>query len=140
MRNHLLTLFALLALLGASCNRSGDFYPVTGTVLVNGQPAVGATVTFVRRDVPEGVREHIQQGVVEEDGTFALVGPAGKGAQPGEYIVLVEWKEGAGTNRGRAPALSAPDRLQKRYLDPTKPLLTAVVEAKTNVLPTFELK
>ena len=54
--------------------------------------------------------------------------------------MLVEWKEGAGRAKGRSPALSAPDRLKKRYLDPNKPLLTATVEAKKNVLPPFEVK
>jgi hypothetical protein len=115
-------------------------YPVNGKVLVNGEPAVGATVTFVRKGSPDPLKEPTPQGVVGEDGTFTLSGPGGDGALPGEYAVLVEWKEGAGTKRGRAPALNAPDRLKKKYLDPSKPLLTATVEAKSNTLPPFELK
>jgi hypothetical protein len=120
------------------CDSSG-LYPVSGKVLCNGQPATGATVTFVRKDSANRLDEMTPQGTVQEDGTFALVGPSGKGIQPGEYIVLIEWKEGAGHSKGRAPALNAPDRLKRKYLDPNKPLLTAVVAAKTNHLPPFEV-
>jgi hypothetical protein len=135
----LITTAALSLVALAGCNSSG-LYPVSGKVLVNGEPAVGATVTFVRKGAVEPLKEQTPQGVVGEDGSFTLNGPAGEGAPPGEYVVLVEWKEGAGKARGRAPALSAPDRLKKKYLDPNKPQLTATVEAKSNMLPPFELK
>ena len=115
-------------------------YSVTGKVLAQGEPAVGATVTFVRKGSPDPLAEATPQGTVGEDGTFSLAGPGGDGAVPGEYAVLVEWKEGAGKKKGRAPALSAPDRLKKKYLDPNKPLLTATVEPKSNVLPPFDVK
>jgi hypothetical protein len=121
------------------CGGSNGLYPVSGRVLHNGEPAVGATVTFVRKGAA-GVDDQTPQGIVGEDGTFTLAGPAGEGAAPGEYVVLVEWKEGAGKVKGRSPAMNAPDRLKKRYLDPNKPLLTATVEAKRNNLPPFELK
>jgi hypothetical protein len=123
----------------AGCNSSG-LYPVSGKVLFNGESAVGATVTFVRKGSVDPLKEQTLQGVVGDDGTFTLSGPAGDGAPPGEYVVLIEWKEGAGKTKGRAPALSAPDRLKKKYLDPNKPLLTATVEAKSNTLPPFDLK
>src|SRR5262245_8202278 len=77
------------------CGGSNGLYPVSGKVLHNGEPAVGATVTFVRKGAA-GVDDQTPQGVVGDDGTFTLVGPAGEGAAPGEYAVLVEWKEGAG--------------------------------------------
>ena len=93
-------------------------------------------MTFVRK----GAAEQASQGIVQDDGTFTLAGPAGAGTPPGEYVVLVEWKEGAGKVKGRSPALNAPDRLQKRYLDPNNPLLTAKVEAKSNSLPPFDLQ
>jgi hypothetical protein len=130
----------LCAVLCASCGRSNGLYPVRGRVLYEGQPAVGATVTFLRKGVADPLKESPPQGVVGEDGTFTLTGPAGEGALPGEYVVLLEWKEGAGKRRGRAPALNAPDRLKKRYLDPNKPRLTATVEAKSNQLPPFDVK
>jgi hypothetical protein len=122
------------------CRNANGLYPVSGKVLVKGEPAVGATVTFIRKGVADPFKEPTPQGVVREDGAFALAGPAGTGALPGDYVVLVEWKEGAGKARGRAPALSAPDRLKKRYLDPNRPLLTATIDAKSNSLPPFEVE
>jgi hypothetical protein len=130
---------ALVALCCASCGDSAGLYPVSGKVLCRGEPAVGATVTFVRKDSADPFNEPTPQGVVQEDGSFTLAGPRGPGAPPGEYVVLVEWKEGAGNMRGRSPGLGAPDRLKKRYLDPHKPLLTATVEPTTNVLAAFEV-
>jgi hypothetical protein len=130
---------ATCAFASSSCGNSSGLYPVNGKVLFEGEPAVGATVTFLRKDAIGSMEQNPQGGVVEEDGTFTLAGPKGAGAKPGEYIVLVEWKEGAGKLIGRGPALNAPDRLKKRYLDQTNPLLTATVEAKTNNLPPFEL-
>jgi hypothetical protein len=113
---------------------------VSGTVLYRGEPAAGATVTFVRKGVTNRMKEQTPQGVVGDDGSFSLASPAGDGAQPGDYAVLVEWKEGASKGKGRSPGLNAPDRLKKRYLDPNKPLLTATVEAKKNNLAPFELR
>jgi hypothetical protein len=138
MRNclSLAPVMAACLMVCAGCGGLNGRYPVSGKVLYNGEPAIGATVTFIRKDAAS--QSH--QGVVGEDGTFTLAGPAGEGALPGEYTVLVEWKEGSGKVKGRSPGLNAPDRLKKRYLDPKKPLLTATVEAKTNNLPPFELK
>ena len=123
----------------AGCGNS-DIYPVQGKVLYRGQPAAGATITFVRKGAVDRLTEQTPQGVVGEDGSFSLSSPIGAGAAPGEYAVLVEWKTGAGRIKGRSPGLNAPDRLHRRYLDPTHPLLTATVEQKSNTLPTFELQ
>src|SRR5262245_33026213 len=138
---------ALLLPLGAAwvcvclgCGNSAGLYPVSGKVLFKGEPAAGATVTFVRKGAADRLQEQTPQGVVQPDGTFALAGPLGMGAPPGDYVVLVEWKEGAGKVKGRSPGLSAPDRLKKRYLDPSRPLLTATGEAATNALPPFEVQ
>jgi hypothetical protein len=131
---------SLCALICSSCGNQNGLYPVSGKVLVNGGPAVGASVIFLKKDAIGSVDQTPIGGVVREDGVFTLAGPAGDGAAPGEYVVLVEWKEGAGKSAGRGPALNAPDRLNKKYLNAQEPLLKATVEAKTNRLPTFELK
>jgi hypothetical protein len=122
------------------CGNSSGIYPVSGKLFYRGEPAVGATVTFVRKGVTDRTKEQTPQGVVADDGTFSLASPVGAGALPGEYAVLVEWKAGADKIKGRSPGLNAPDRLKRRYLDPTRPLLTATVEAKANSLPPFELQ
>jgi hypothetical protein len=121
------------------CSNGTGLYPVKGKVLYKGQPAVGAEVYFHRRDVGDRFQEQTPQGIVQEDGTFELTGPVGKGAMPGNYVVLVEWKEGSGKVRGRSPGITAPDRLKGRYFNPNKPLLQTEVKSTTNDLPAFEL-
>jgi hypothetical protein len=139
MRKSTLPLVVAWALACAGCGSPAGIYPVSGKVLYKGEPAVGATVSFVRKG-GAGPQDHVPQGVVGEDGRFSLASPLGAGAAPGEYAVLVEWKTGAGVTRGRNPGPGAPDRLGRRYLDAGRPLLTATVEAKTNSLPPFELQ
>ena len=124
----------------AGCGRSGGLYPVSGKVLYKGAPAVGATVSFVPKGASDGPAADVPLGVVTEDGTFTLAGPRGQGAAAGEYIVLVEWKEGAGKVKGRSPGLNAPDRLKGRYLNTNRPLLMATVKPQSNDLAPFELK
>jgi hypothetical protein len=131
---------AACALASAGCGSGNGLYPVRGQVLYQGKPAVGATVSFVRKGVTDPLQEQTPQGVVQDDGSFTLAGARGAGAAPGEYAVLIEWKEGAGKRRGRSPELSAPDRLKGRYLDARRPLLTAKVAPTSNDLPAFELK
>src|SRR5437660_990681 len=80
----------------AGCGNDAGLYPVSGKVLYKGQPAAGATVYFRHKGAADPLREQTPQGVVTEDGSFTLAGPAGPGALPGEYVVLVEWKDGAG--------------------------------------------
>lgn len=133
-------LAASCALMTAGCSPATGLYPVRGQVLYQGKPAVGASVSFVRNGVIDPSEAQISQGIVQEDGSFVLAGAAGKGAAPGEYVVLIEWKQGAGKARGRSPALNAPDRLKGRYLDTRRPLLIATVAAGNNDLPPFELK
>jgi hypothetical protein len=130
---------ATLAISCAGCGKSNGLYPVYGKVLYRGQPATGATVYFHRKGSTDRVHEQVSMGVVQEDGAFKLVGPGGEGVSPGEYIVLVEWKEGAGKVRGRNPGLNAPDRFKGRYVKMNQPLLHAEIKATKNQLSPFEL-
>jgi len=137
MKPHLLAAMAAVALACTSCRNSNGLYPVSGRVTYNGDPAVGATVFLYRRGA-DRVNEHMIMGIVQEDGSFTLVcGALGAGAPPGEYDVLIQWRQGSPRSRG--PAEKAPDRLQGRYADPARPLFSAVVKAATNHLPPFEL-
>jgi hypothetical protein len=133
-------LAAACALITTGCSPATGLYPVRGQVLYQGKPAVGASVSFVRKGATDPSEAQISQGIVQEDGAFTLASAAGTGAAPGEYLVLIEWKQGAGKVRGRSPALNAPDRLKGRYLDARRPMLTATVTAANNDLPPFELK
>jgi hypothetical protein len=133
----ILCLTALVALTCASCGQKNNIYPVAGNVSYKGSPAAGATVFFYRQG-RDPMNEHMMMGIVQDDGDFELVcGSLGKGAPPGEYDVLIEWKQTSGQSTGRPQR--GPDKLQGRYADPKHPLLHATVEATTNNLAPFEL-
>jgi hypothetical protein len=130
-------LTAVLALACTSCGNKNNVYPVSGKVMYNGSPASGATV-FLHHKGGDAMNDHMIMGIVQDDGSFELVcGSLGKGAPPGEYDVLIEWKQVADQGNGRPQR--GPDRLKGRYADPKNPVLHATIEAKTNALPSFEL-
>jgi hypothetical protein len=128
---------ASVALAGASCSNSHNLNPVSGTVSYKGKPAAGAVVFFQRQGV-DPMNEHLIMGIVQEDGSFSLVcGPYGAGAPPGEYDVLIEWKQDR--NQPKGLAAKTHDRLKGRYADAKHPRLHASVKTETNHLPPFEL-
>lgn len=141
MRNYRVVFGSMLivAALLSGCGQSNGLYPVRGKVLCKGEPAVGAEVYFHRKDAQDRFKEQIPQGIVQADGTFELAGVTGKGANSGNYFVLIEWREGAGKTPGRGPAVGAPDRLNGKYLDLNNPAFTAQVKPTTNNLPAFEI-
>jgi hypothetical protein len=129
-------LCAAAALACASCGNPHGLAPVSGKVMYKGAPAVGAAVFFHRRGA-DRLGEQTIMGIVQPDGSFTLdCGALGKGAPPGEYDVLLQWRNPQQT---RGKAIKARDRLKGRYADPTHPLLYAVVKKGTNSLPPFEL-
>jgi hypothetical protein len=130
------SLTAGLALISVSCSQK-KIYPVSGKVTYRGTPAAGAAL-FFHRHGGGPTNQHMIMGIVQEDGSFELVcGSLGKGAPPGEYDVLIEWKQVAGQGRGRPQR--GPDKLNGRYADPKHPLLHATVDAKVTNLAPFEL-
>jgi len=137
MRKLAFCLTAMLALTGVSCGNKSSIHPVSGKVTFQGSPAAGAAV-FFHRQGGDPMNEHVVMGVVQEDGSFEMVcGSLGKGAPPGEYDVVIEWKRVSGQSQGRPH--HAPDKLQGRYADPKHPRLHATVKAEVNVLAPFEL-
>jgi hypothetical protein len=143
---------AACALFGlAGCGNSTGLYPVTGKVLVKGQPASGAVVYFHQEDSRATAPPAVPSALVEDDGSFSIaVDNLGYGCPPGKYAVLVEWRDlsgdgvavvgkGKSAQRKRSKVRSGPDRLKGRYLDLKKPLLHAEVLAQSNSLPPFEL-
>ncbi|HTU23583.1 MAG TPA: hypothetical protein VMG10_36440 [Gemmataceae bacterium] len=137
MRKVVFCLTAALVLACSSCGNNKKIYPVSGKMTYNGSPASGAVV-FFHRQGGDTMKEPTIMGIVQEDGSFELVcGPLGKGAPPGDYDVLVEWKRITG--RGKRRPQAGPDILQGRYADPKRPLLHATVEARATNLPPFEL-
>jgi hypothetical protein len=127
---------ALLLACGSCANQG--LYPVSGTVMYDGSPAVGAAVFFYHHG-GDPMNDHMLMGIVQDDGSFEIVcGSLGKGAPVGDYDVVVEWKQP--TNQGKGLANHATDKLRGRYADPKRPLLHARIEAKANLLPPFELR
>jgi len=143
----------LASAIGAGgCGNPAGLVPVSGKVLYRGEPATGAVVYFHRQAAPGTDGGPIPFGIVEEDGTYSLATDGlGRGARPGAYSVLVEWRDEKGDgvvpvkSRGkvqlvkRSRVRSGPDRLKGRYLDISKPLLHTEVAAGTGPLPAFEL-
>lgn len=135
-------LFALLVPALASC--SGDsLNPVSGKVLANGKPAVGAIVAFH----PEGtatVNTITSTGTVGADGTFTLATGDEKGANPGKYVVTVVWpdpsKQPTEKQRLAGIAVDAPDLLGGRYASRAKSPLRAEIKPGENALEPFEVK
>ncbi len=123
----------------SGCGNSNALYPVRGKVLCKGEPAVGAVVYFHRTSAADSFNQLIAQGVVQQDGTFELACASGKGAVPGDYAVLIEWKVGAGQTPGRSPGIAAPDRFEGKYLDRENPQFQVLVKPKKNQLPAFDL-
>jgi hypothetical protein len=130
--------FCLTAALAcASCAGKNNLYPVSGKVTYKRAPASGAAV-FFRRQGGDSMNEHMIMGIVQEDGTFELVcGSLGKGAPPGEYDVLIEWKRVSAQGKGRP--VRAPDKLNGRYADPNHPPFHASIKPQRNDLPPFDL-
>jgi hypothetical protein len=127
------------AALALACGACGNdkIYPVSGTVTYQGSPASGAVV-FFHRQSGDPTTEPTVVGIVQEDGSFELVcGSLGKGAPPGVYNVLIEWKRVNGEGKQRPQ--TGPDKLKGRYADAKRPLLHATVEARATTLPPFEL-
>jgi hypothetical protein len=137
----------------SGCGESNGLFPVYGQVKYKGEPAVGATISFYPKG-PDTSRDQIPRAEVESDGSFRLVsGDLGSGAAPGQYAVLVEWRQGplrthrvdtartvgkAAAREGK-PLLIADDRLKGRYFDIAHPRLVAEVKPGSNTLPPFEL-
>jgi hypothetical protein len=137
VRKLVFCLTGALALACASCGNKDTIYPVSGKVTYKGSPASGATVFFYRQG-GDSMNEHMIMGIVQEDGSFELVcGSLGQGAPPGEYDVLIEWKQVSGQSKGRPQ--HGPDKLKGRYADPKRPRLHATIKAERNDLALFEL-
>jgi hypothetical protein len=120
----------------ASCsNPHGEVstVPVSGQVLVNGQPAVGVQITFhLIGEMPE--RGFFPSGITKEDGKFVLeTYHQADGAPPGDYRVTLEWPA------WRSKRGNGPDKLGNRFGKPETSGLTAHIDKNTRELPPFNL-
>jgi hypothetical protein len=113
-------------------------FPVSGKVLVDGQPAARAEVTFHKIGQSEG--DHSRPfAITEADGSFRLsTFMSNDGAPTGQYTVLIAWPSYTKNQLGEEEP--GADRLGRRYCNLKQPLLKAMVSDTDNVLAPFELK
>ncbi len=119
-------------------------HPVSGQVIINGEPAVGCTVVFVPVD-PALKGKVMPGGTTSEDGSFQLTThETDDGAPVGEYGVTISWE--ATTWPGMEEEMRmdpvkpvGPDRLQGQFSSPGKSGVTATIVAGENNLPPFRL-
>jgi len=128
-RGLVLVVVALLCGCSGSNRDRVPVHPVTGKVLVDGQPPEGATVVFHPVSSTEEMA-HKPAARVQADGTFQVTTyEAHDGAPAGEYVVTVTWS-----------APPTPDRLGGKYSDPETSQLQVTVTEGENLLKPFELK
>jgi hypothetical protein len=118
-------------------------YPVSGTVLVNGQPAEGAQIVFCPVSPGPELENFRPAGFTDSAGKFSLTTiDSTDGAPAGQYKVLVKWlAQSASTDDGRGGrgGPRGPDRLKGKYYNLDTTPLSATIEEKANDLPPFEL-
>jgi hypothetical protein len=125
-----------LGLASCSGNPYGDHppYPVSGQVLVNGQPAKGVRVTFFHSG-DWGERAIVPQSWTDDQGRFELATYGVKdGAPAGDYRVTAEWPA---YRHGKS---WGPDKFGGRYTKPETSGLTAHVDKGGNKLEPFALQ
>src|SRR5262245_27878190 len=92
-------LAAALVLGGAGCG-GGGLVTVKGTVTLDGQPVPHAAVTFI----PKEGKGQQASGVTDASGAFRLeTSKPGDGVMPGEYRVIVQYREGLSEGDTTAP-------------------------------------
>lgn len=115
-------------------------FPVSGKVLVNGQPANHAEVTFHSKSPLKNAegRDVFPFAITQADGTFdVLTYSEADGAPPGQYDVTITWplvKQEGGED------IYGPDRLKGKFGYPSSPVVSVTIEEKENILPPIELK
>jgi hypothetical protein len=114
-----------------------EVFPVHGTVLYQGKPAVGAEVAF--HPVGEvSAKALCPSGTVDKDGHFSLcTHEGGDGAPAGEYAVTIVWLSPPPRNMPDEPG---PDRLNGRFNNQSRPAWRIQVKSQPNELPLFQLQ
>lgn len=112
-------------------------YPVSGKVLVDGKPAVRASVTFHPLTPQPDGSLFGPSTFTNDDGSFQLTTfTSGDGAPAGEYAVtiVVNYIVKGGDD------VPVPDLLNGRYADAKRSPLKVTVREEVNALKAFDLK
>jgi hypothetical protein len=121
-------LLALVCLTLCSCAEKAPdrkpVYPLTGQVLVDGQPARRVSVFCHDVKGMDGKQPTLSSSTTDQDGKFAMTTyETGDGVPQGEYVLTFEWYDGV---PGGAPL---PDKLKHRYADVKASKVRATVKA-----------
>jgi len=126
-----------VVLLAAGCSEVEEptgpvRFPVLGQLLIDGQPAAGATIKFIPADGKLQARSVTAQ--VRADGHFAASYLSNEDGIPaGTYDLVVYWLDVP--PEGGLPV----DRLQGRFCNPQQPVSTITVIEGENQLEAIEL-
>lgn len=119
---------ALIALAGSGCS-SNDGYPVTGKLLVNGEPAEGAYIVFHALDDPN--KQSPDSARTLKDGTFAA-----RVRQPGKYAVGIFWPT---IIEEEGDVVEGDDRFEGKYHNTAQPVLKVTIQDGETPLPPISL-
>ena len=134
----------VIVYLFAGCVLSGcggnSLTQVSGSITVDGAPAVGALVIY--HPVGQG---KMATGVADAEGKFQLVTDAEVGAPTGKYQVTVTWpdpkqKQEAGSLLSQASSESGPDVLKGKFARKETSGLSVEIAPGTKELPAIALK
>lgn len=138
--------FATLSSAGCGGPPEGQLetHPVSGRVIINGEPAEGCIVAFVPSD-PELKGEVMPGGTTDAKGRFQLTTyETGDGAPAGEYGVTLRWEAKDWPGREEQMKFDpvepvGPDRLQEQFASSEKSGLQVTVTEGENELEPFRL-
>lgn len=126
---HVGVMLAATALVFLGCNRQSGpprepTTPLTGVVLVDGQPAKELRVTVHRAGATDP-ESYVAMAFTDETGKFSLSTYEAKDGVPeGEYVLTFMW----GEINPLSFAYGPPDKLNGRYTDPAKSEFKVKVE------------
>ena len=104
---------AVLVLAGCGKSEFHKVYPVTGKILVDGQPAAACLIYLNRTFDDDHPRRVTPYAVTEANGEFQITSYiTNDGAPEGEYVVTIEWRERSGLLKNNFEGI---DRLDGAY-------------------------
>ncbi|QVL33182.1 hypothetical protein KIH39_04490 [Telmatocola sphagniphila] len=128
---------AILSFACISC--SGDPYnghppqPVSGQVLINGEPAKGASIIF-HHEGDWGTRSIVPQATCDQEGKFVMsTYSQNDGAPEGEYKIALSWP-------AYRTKKASPDKLNGKFSDPKTSGLKVTIHPGKNELAPIEIK
>lgn len=124
-----LTLLFVALLVGCQPDKSPkhELYFVEGKILIDGQPAMGASIKFNLQGNKNSAAQRSSGALVKEDGSFkASTFDQEDGLPPGKYDAYLFWLE---IPKDGGMMI---DRLQGRFMDPSKPIVSFEV-SKANI-------